>query len=121
MGIFGIPLNSGSAMVATIALGVGLNDTVHFVMHYRRCRMEGADTEKALRNTFEEIARPMVLTSVVNCAGFAIFVLAEFRPMHHFGIMASIAMMAALFGDLLLLPNLLRLLDRRSYPTAKTD
>ncbi|MCH7727723.1 MAG: MMPL family transporter [Planctomycetes bacterium] len=121
MGIFGIPLNSGSAMVATIALGVGLNDTVHFVMHYRRCRMDGADTETALRNTFEEIARPMVLTSVVNCAGFAIFMLAKFQPMYHFGIMASIAMMAALLGDLLLLPNLLRILDRRSYPPAKTD
>lgn len=112
MGVFGVPLNSGSAMVATVALGVALNDTVHFVMHYHRRRLGGATTEQALSATFGEVGRPIVLTSVVNCLGFGIFLLADFRPMYHFGLLASIAMAAALVGDLVLLPNLLSIFDR---------
>jgi len=114
MGALGVPLNSGSAMVATVALGVALNDTVHFLMHYRRRRLEGAGTDEALRETFGEVGRPIVLTSIVNCFGFAIFLVADFRPMFHFGLLASIAMAAALVGDLVLLPNLLKLFDRDS-------
>ena len=112
MGAFGVPLNSGSAMVSTIALGVALNDTVHFVMHYRRRRLAGEGTDEALADTFAELGRPIVLTSVVNCLGFAVFLLCDFRPMVHFGLLASIAMIAALVGDLVLLPNLLKLADR---------
>jgi predicted RND superfamily exporter protein len=115
MGLFNIPLNCGSAMVTTIALGVGLNDTVHFVMHYRGRRLEGADTETALKGTFGEIGRPIIITSIVNCVGFGIFMLSDFLPMAHFGLLASIAMAAALVGDLVLLPNLLRLFDQRAW------
>ena len=115
MGLFDIPLNCGSAMVTTIALGVGLNDTVHFVMHYRGRRLEGASTEAALQGTFGEIGRPIILTSAVNCVGFGIFMLSDFLPMAHFGLLASIAMIAALMGDLVLLPNLLRLCDQRTW------
>ena len=112
MGLFGIPLNSGSAMVATIALGVALNDTVHFIMHYRHRRLEGEPVDAAVYDTFAEIGRPIVLTSVVMCLGFAMFLLSDFRPMYHFGLLGSIAMIAALVGDLVLLPCLLRLFDR---------
>ncbi len=111
MGVCDIPLNCGSAMVTTIALGVGLNDTVHFVMHYLGRRGEGADVDTALIGTFGEIGRPIVLTSVVNCAGFGILFLSDFLPMSHFGLLSAVAMIAALIGDLVLLPNLLRLFD----------
>jgi len=115
MGLCGIPLNSGSAMVASVALGVGLNDTVHFVMHYRVHRLEGSDCRTAVCETFGDTSRPMIMTSVVNCAGFAIFLLSDFQPMFHFGLLASIAMAAALVGDLVLLPNLLRVFDNRLW------
>ena len=123
MGLCSIPLNSGSAMVATIALGMGLNDTVHFVMHYRRRRLEGEDPDEAVAGTFGEIGRPLVVTSAVNCFGFAIFLVSDFRPMYHFGLLASIAMVAALVGDLVLLPNLLKLFDnsvKKEAPEAST-
>jgi predicted RND superfamily exporter protein len=115
MGLFDIPLNCGSAMVTTIALGIALNDTVHFLMHYRGRRLEGETTESALENTFGEIGRPIILTSVVNVVGFAIFLISDFLPMAHFGLLASVSMFAALLGDLLLLPNLLRLFDQRAW------
>jgi predicted RND superfamily exporter protein len=77
--------------------------------------LEGADTETALKGTFGEIGRPIIITSIVNCVGFGIFMLSDFLPMAHFGLLASIAMAAALVGDLVLLPNLLRLFDQRAW------
>jgi hypothetical protein len=112
MGLFGVPLNSGSVMVTTIALGVALTDTVHFVMHYRERRQEGEATELALTDTFTEIGRPIILTSVVNCLGFSIFLFSEFLPMADFGLLTGLAMLAALAGDLFLLPCLLKVFDR---------
>ncbi|MFW6125302.1 MAG: efflux RND transporter permease subunit, partial [Pirellulales bacterium] len=112
MGALGVPLNSGSAMVATIALGIALTDTVHLVLHYRRRRDEGEGTDDAVANTFAHVGRPIVLTSVVNCAGFGIFLLSDFRPLYDFGLLAGVAMAAALLGDLVLLPNLLKVFDR---------
>ena len=116
MGTFGLPLNSGTAMVATIALGIALNDTVHFLLHYRRCRQEGDGVDQAVERTFTEIGRPIVLTSIVNAAGFSIFLVSDFRPLYHFGLLSSVAMGAALVGDLLLLPALLRTFDRAPVP-----
>ena len=112
MGAFDVPLNSGTVMVTTIALGVALNDTVHFIMHYRERRMEGERVDTALADTFAEIGRPIVLTSIVNTLGFSIFLFSEFRPMSEFGLMTGFAMLAALFGDLVMLPSLLLVFDR---------
>ncbi len=112
MGLFGVPLNSGSAMVSTIALGIALNDTIHFTMHYRRRRMLGETTDEALADTFAALGRPLMMTSLVSCLGFAIFLLSDFRPMYHFGMLASLSMLAALLGDMVLLPSLLKLADR---------
>lgn len=112
MGLLGIPLNCGSAMVMTISLGIALNDTVHFIVHYRQHRREGAGNDTAVSATVREIGRPVIITSIVNCLGFAIFIMSDFRPMFHFGCLTSVAMAAALVGDLVLLPSLLRVFDR---------
>lgn len=114
MGLCKIPVSSGSAMVATVALGIALNDTIHFLLHYKYLtRIMGWSTEAAVANTLEELGRPIVLTSVVHIAGFAIFLLTDFQPLFHFGILSNVCMIAALAGDLIMLPNLLLLFDRR--------
>jgi hypothetical protein len=113
MGLLKIPINCGSAMVLTIALGIALNDTIHFLLHYRRrTREEGCSTQDAVTDTIEHLGRPIVLTSLVHIAGFLIFLLTDFQPLYHFGILASATMILALVGDLVLLPNLLVVFDR---------
>ncbi len=57
-----------------------------------------------------------MLTSVVHIAGFTVFLLTDFQPLFHFGLLSSAAMTAAMLGDLFMLPNLLMLFDQR--PTA---
>src|SRR5262249_8161044 len=62
MGLTGLPLNSGTAMVATVALGIALNDTIHFILHYQKLtREQGHSQDSALRETFQHIGRPVVL------------------------------------------------------------
>lgn len=113
MGLFKLPISSGSAMVATIALGIALNDTIHFLLHYRqRTRQEGMSVSAATIETVQSLGRPIVMTSVVHIAGFLIFLLTDFLPLYHFGQLSAIAMLAALVGDLVILPNLLLVFDR---------
>jgi len=113
MGWFKIPISSGSAMVATIALGIAVNDTMHFILHYQRLtREKGLPVSRAVVDTIDDLGRPIVLTSVVHIAGFTVFLLTDFQPLYHFGLLSSAAMVAAMAGDLLMLPNLLLLLDR---------
>ena len=121
MGWMDLPISSGSAMVATVALGIALNDTIHFLLHYRKLTRElGHSTQAALEATFEHLGRPIVLTSLVHLAGFSIFLLTDFLPLYHFGLLAGLSMLAALAGDLLLLPNLLLVFDSRPGPSAAT-
>jgi uncharacterized protein len=113
MGLTGVPLSSGTAMVATVALGIALNDTIHFILHYQKLtREQGHNQESALRETFQHIGRPMLLTTVVHVAGFTILLATDFLPLYHFGLLASVAMIAALIGDTVMLPNLLKVFDR---------
>ena len=108
-----IPINSGSAMVATIALGIALNDTIHFVVHYRlQKRDPNKQVQDAIAVTFQHVGRPILLTSLIHMIGFSIFLFSDFQPLVHFGFLSMLSMIAALFGDLILLPNLLLLFDR---------
>ncbi len=101
MGLFKIPISSGSAMVATIALGIAVNDTMHFVLHYQRLTRErGLGTRRGIEQTIADLGRPIVLTSVVHIAGFTVFLLTDFQPLFHFGLLSSAAMTAAMLGDL---------------------
>ncbi len=111
MGALGIPITSGSAMVATVS--IGMNQTIYFLMRYRKLTRErGMNTDTALHEAFVKIGRPVVLTSLVFTAGFLIFLVSDFLPLYHFGLLTSIAMFAGMTGDVVLLPCLLRTFDR---------
>jgi len=117
MGAAGVALSSGSAMVATVSLG--MNQTIFIILRYRKLtREQGYDTDTALRETFVHIGRPVVLTCLVFTLGFLIFLFSDFLPLHNFGLLTSIAMLAGLVGDMLFLPCLLRTFDRLPNATA---
>ncbi len=118
MGATDTPISSGSAMVATIALGIALNDTIHFLLHYRQqTRVARIPIRDAVVHTTGWLGRPIIVTSLVHAAGFTIFLATDFLPLYHFGLFSAVAMLAALVGDLILLPNLLLVFDKP--PAAK--
>ena len=107
MGFTGVFLDIGTAMISAIAMGIGVDDTIHFLSRYRRRRAELGEERAAVRATMQEVGRPMILTSLILAVGFSILCLSAFQPHLYFGIFAAIAILAALLGDLVLLPALL--------------
>ena len=114
MGLMGwarIPLNSATAMVASIAIGLAVDDTIHFLNHLQQERRHQPRMRLALPNTMRGVARPMVYTSIILGVGFGTLVFSNFVPSVYFSILAVTTVATALIGDLTLLPALLTFLD----------
>ena len=107
MGWLGIPLDPATVMIAGIALGIAVDDAIHFLVHYRRQRRAGYERMDAVATTLHAVGRPMVITSLVAALGFLVLCFSDFVPLLHFGLLTAVTMVAALVGDLLVLPALL--------------
>lgn len=107
MGYYHIPLDSGTTMVAVIALGISVDDTIHFLSRYHFFTRGNNDVENALRKTIEHEARPIMTTSIALALGFMTLTLSSFQPVVHFGALSALVMMLALFSTFVLTPVLL--------------
>ncbi|MBL4847890.1 MAG: MMPL family transporter [Planctomycetes bacterium] len=99
LGLGGVPVDVGTAMTAAIALGIAVDDTLHFLWAWRKQGLDGA-----ARGT----ARAILLSSLVITAGFLAISPSPFLPTRNFGLLCAAAMLGALVGDLVLLPACLR-------------
>jgi len=107
MGWLGLPLNTGTCLIATIALGVAVDDTIHFMVRYQRALRETNDQKRALMETVRYEGRPIVTTSAALTLGFAALVFSPMMPTVHFGVLAALIMIYALLTDLLVNPAML--------------
>jgi predicted RND superfamily exporter protein len=107
MGITGIPLDMMTITVAAICIGIGVDDTIHYLHRYGGEFGKDRDYIATMYRCHSSIGRAMYYTSVIIIFGFAILMLSNFRPSIYFGILTGGAMVAALLGNLLLLPALL--------------
>jgi len=117
MALFRIPLDAATVMIAGVAIGIAVDDTIHFLSCFRREKWSGADSSLAISRTFQKTGAAITFTSVVAAAGFVILLLAEFRPIQYFGLLAGITMVTAWVGDVFVLPacvTLLQLWDRKA-------
>jgi predicted RND superfamily exporter protein len=103
------PVDSDTLIVAMMALGIGVDDTVHFLMRYRLEAARSADTEVALARTFAFAGRAIVTTTVILGLGFLPLVAADYVPLSLVGLLLPTALVLALVADLLLVPALVRL------------
>lgn len=111
-GFWGITIgdvNLGSTVVTTMTFGIVVDDTVHFLMHFLRCRRRGMDVQPALEDTFSVVGSAVVLTSVALMIGFVIMSASGFAINQHIGILTSVVILFALLSDLLLMPAMLAL------------
>lgn len=103
------PVDSDTLIVAMMALGIGVDDTVHFLMRYRLEAARSADTEAALARTFAFAGRAIVTTTVILGLGFLPLVAADYVPLSLVGLLLPTALVLALVADLLLVPALIQL------------
>ncbi|HHH38095.1 MAG TPA: RND transporter [Sedimenticola sp.] len=110
MGFFGIWLDMATAMIASVAVGIAVDDTIHVYHGFIQRVREGISPVVAIARTYNQAGRAVVTTTVILCAQFAILISSEFVPTAHFGLLTSVGLLAALFFDLTLLPALLVLI-----------
>jgi predicted RND superfamily exporter protein len=107
MGLFGIPLNTGTAMIGAIALGIAVDDTIHIMVRYNSEMKRLNNQEEAIAESLRNEIRPVVTTSVGLTVGFSILGFSNFTPVIYFGLLSALVMLLALAGDMLLTPILL--------------
>ena len=108
LGFLGISLEATISIVFAIAFGIAVDDTIHFLAKYKLCIQKGLTKEDALRKTFEETGRPLVITTVLLFFGFLVLLFSIHQPSVTIGLMISTTLLAALIFDLLLIPVLIR-------------
>ena len=107
MGWLGLGLDVGSAMVATVVLGVAIDDAIHFLFAYQNERGAGESVDRALATALRRVGAALIATSIALSVGFTALALSPWASVARFGGVAALATIGALAADLLLLPALL--------------
>jgi uncharacterized protein len=107
MGWAGIPLDLMTVTIAAIVIGIGVDDTIHYIHRYREELWVDGDAWQAVSRCHGSIGKAMYYTSVTIVLGFSILVLSAFIPTITFGLLTGLAMTVALLANLTLLPVLL--------------
>lgn len=107
MGWMDIPLDIGSVMTASVALGIAIDDTLHFLAWFRREKSLNHTSEEAVRSAMKHCGRAMIHTTFICGFGLLIFGLSDFIPTQRFAWMMLALLTTALIGDLLFLPAML--------------
>ena len=109
MGWAGVPLDMMTITIAAISIGIGVDNTIHYVHRFKREFQHDGDYIATMYRCHASIGRAMYYTSITIIFGFSILALSNFKPSIYFGLLTGVAMLSALLGSLLLLPKLLLL------------
>ncbi|MCX5739703.1 MAG: MMPL family transporter, partial [Proteobacteria bacterium] len=111
LGLVGIDLSTGTAMIASSVIGLVVDDTIHYLVHYKRAYR--GDARAAVRETTTAVGAPLLMNNIVLVLGFWIGCFGSFKPTIYFSLLSGITMITALVCDLFVTPASLVLLDGR--------
>ncbi|MBL8815878.1 MAG: MMPL family transporter [Planctomyces sp.] len=117
--VFGIigwmdyPIDIGIMMTASIALGLAVDGTFHFLFHYQSCFRATRCRYRAVRRAFMHTGLPILSSGLISGVGLLALGLSPFRPTMRFGVLMFFLLMAAMIGDLILMPAFLAIRTRR--------
>ena len=107
MGWRHIKVDIGSMMTASVAMGIAVDDTIHFLNWYRSALGKGKTRIEAIRVAYGRVATAMTQTTLIGGLGLSAFALSTFTPTQRFGTLMLFLLAAALIGDLIVLPAVL--------------
>ncbi|MDP2030364.1 MAG: MMPL family transporter [Thiobacillus sp.] len=113
MGVAGISLDVATVLIASIILGITVDDTIHLYHGYQHRLRRGVSPAFAIIRSMESSGRAVIAISMVLIAQFTLLGLSDFRPTAHFGILCAIGLFAGQVFELLLMPALLGLQLRK--------
>jgi len=108
MGWFGIRLDSATAIIASLTIGIGVDDTIHFLNSFRHFRKNNYSVDQTIAGTLAISGRAITYTSLALISGFSILVLSNFTPIILFGILSAVTMVATTLGALIILPAVIK-------------
>ena len=107
MGLLGIPLDTDTLIIAPLIIGIAVDDTIHFIAHYRDAWFQTGDVQKALSSTIKEVGQAVTFTTLVLGIGFSMLAFSDYMGLAKTGIFGSLSIVIALTSDLFLLPALI--------------
>ncbi|MEC8606773.1 MAG: MMPL family transporter, partial [Bacteroidota bacterium] len=112
MGYFGIPIKPSTILVFSIAFGISIDDTIHFLAKYRQ-ELKYYNIRKSVETSIRETGVSMIYTSIILFFGFSIFTASNFGGTQALGLLVSLTLFVAMLTNLVLLPSLLLSLEKR--------
>ncbi len=112
MGWLGISLNVATVMVASVALGVVDDDTIHFIGRFRREAAAGATTAEAIEVATMHEGRASLTTAIINSLGYGIMIFSSYKPTAWFGGLLALTMLVAFLTEIFVVPAVIVLLPR---------
>jgi predicted RND superfamily exporter protein len=121
MGFFGIPLDTSTIMIASITIGIAVDDTIHTLTWYRRNLGAGMSREEAILKCFKDNGIAVVMISAVLASAYFVLTVGSVEPIIAFGGLTGLAMIVAVTGDLFLLPAVLMVIKPKTVEEGATD
>ena len=113
MGYSGIPLNIATVLVASIAMGIGIDYSIHVITHFNSHLDEGATISEALDQTIAVSGKAILINVISVSAGFLVLLFSEMVPLQYFGLLISLSMAGSGLSALTFLPVILILANRK--------
>ena len=109
MQIYHIPLDMFTVLIGAIAIGLAVDDTIHFMHNFKRYHIQYNNTDRAIKESLKTTGSAIFVTSVVLSAGFFVFVFASMSNLIGFGFITGIVILVAMFTNLILAPALVKI------------
>lgn len=116
MGFAGINLDGATVLIASISLGVAVDDTIHFIFKFRDVYERERDDAVAVKKTLETTGVAIATTSIVIALGFSVIALGDLRSLAYFGVLTAVTMISALLGELFVTPAIILTFGPRRPP-----
>ncbi len=114
MGYTGIPIKPSTLLVFSIAFGISVDDTIHFLAKFRQeLKLYEHDLRKCILSALRETGTSMIYTSIVLFFGFLMFAFSQFGGTKALGVLVSLTLLVAMFANLLILPSLLLWMEKK--------
>jgi len=117
MGLTGISLNIATVLVASVALGIGIDYSIHIISHFNESFKKTNNAEKAVEDTILISGKAIIINVISVSAGFLVLVFSDMVPLQYFGILIALSMVSSSLGAMTLLPSILILLHRNKTST----
>ena len=108
MGATGVPIDLVNLLIASIAIGIAVDDTIHYLHHFKSHYALNGDVERAIAYSVQHSGRAITVTSVILCVGFLVYTTADMYNLQRFGALISATVMFALLINIVFAPALLR-------------